>query len=534
MTNSSSRFEAVAVQIVALAAIVAAGACAGFGLPLVAVASSAVALVATGFGFYRLLSCQNAILRAIRTADALGRGDFEVRDPTLAPHGLPGRLTNAINDMADHIDAFVRESSAAMEAVRQNRYHRRILPHGMQGALLRASTTINDATDAIQARTKTFEASTDSFAATINSIVEALVASSVSVSDVSERLGAAANATTEQATSVATSSRDASSNVERATDAARNLSDRARSIGVEVDRSANAARTAVERAKETEAIVSSLSEAAKRIGTVIGLIDQVASQTNLLALNATIEAARAGEAGRGFAVVASEVKQLASETAKATQEIVKHIGQVQAATNEAVNSIIGIGGTIAEIDTITASMRQSIEGQIAASNAIAENVGSAHGETRAVSERIADISSISRETAGLAGGLRGTSSTVSSEGERLAATVRDFLSSLRRGPLDRRQSAEPRYAVNIAVEAQEQRFTCAELSSSGARFIGFAGKVAKGSRLAVRINAGIVLPGVVRWQDGSSFGMEFLTSEFSADVMNWLSERIKSSTAIAA
>ena len=123
---------------------------------------------------------------------------------------------------------------------------------------------------------------------------------------------------------------------------------------------------------------------------------------------------------------------------------------------------------------------------------------------------------------------------MSSEGERLAATVRDFLSSLRRGPLDRRQSAEPRYAVNIAVEAQEQRFTCAELSSSGARFIGFAGKVANGSRLAVRINAGIVLPGVVRWQDGSSFGMEFLTSEFSADVMNWLSERIKSSTAIAA
>mgnify|MGYP001765662747 CR=1 FL=1 len=520
MTSSSSRSEALVPGVVVLVGV--AGAILGMILDLhwLETGSLAVSAVAAVAGIWVAMHIRSGISRAIGVAEALGKGDFERRDTVYDQWGMVGELSEAINDMADRLDAFVRESSAAMDAVRHNQYYRRILPHGMEGALLHASQTINEATDMIQDRVEAFNVSTEDFGATINSIVAELIAASRGMGEAANRMGDGAGTTDARASSVVSTSQAASRDVQRVADAAGHLTSSARGIGDEIERSAEIARAAVTRAEETGRIVAGLSHAAEKIGAVIGLIDQVAGQTNLLALNATIEAARAGEAGRGFAVVASEVKNLAEQTAKATGEITRHIGEVQAATRAAVDSILGIGGTIAEIDAITGAMRRSIEMQIGATSEIAQSVGNAFEGTREVTQNISGISDIARETADLAHGILDTSRSISAEGDRLATTVKEFLITLRRGPLDRRHNAEPRvgtgHEVAVRGNGVEGRAICIDLSMSGARMRGLPGLLTVGDRLELSGEPGIWSPCAVRWIDGEIFGIEFLTAELSA------------------
>ena len=131
---------------------------------------------------------------------------------------------------------------------------------------------------------------------------------------------------------------------------------------------------AVDQANETNTIVSGLAVAAQKIGDVVKLINNIAEQTNLLALNATIEAARAGEAGRGFAVVASEVKSLATQTAKATEEISGQIAEVQSTTASAVNVIEAITKTISRVNEISSAIAASVEEQAAVTQSISTNM----------------------------------------------------------------------------------------------------------------------------------------------------------------
>lgn len=441
MTSSSSHFEALAPGATTLVGLI--GAAVGMVAAYPPLAYTGLALAAVGgiAGLRLSWRLQGGIRRAVDVARALEHGNFEIRDLVFDRPGMVGELSETINDMADHIDAFVRESAAAMDAVRHDHYYRRILPDGMSGALLAASGTINEAADAIQARVQAFNASTEDFGATINAIVDSLISASRGMGDAATRMGAGAETTDTRAISVVRASETASTDVQAVADAAGDLTRQASGIGAEVERSATIARTAVARAEETGRIVSGLAQAAEKIGTVTSLIDQIAAQTNLLALNATIEAARAGEAGRGFAVVANEVKHLAEQTARATGDITLHVAEVQSATRAAVDSILGIGGTIAEIDAITGEMRTSVEQQIAATNAIAGNVGNAFQGTRAVTDNIHGISDIARETADLAHGILGTSRSISETGDRLSSTVRDFLVTLHRGPQARARSA---------------------------------------------------------------------------------------------
>lgn len=525
MTNSSSRFEAFAPGAAVILLLVGAAGVLAADMPMLALSLIIAGIVGAAMGLVMALRLHAAVGRSIQVARALGKGDFETRDLVFDQWGQAGELTEAINDMADHIDAFVREASAAMEAVRLNRYYRRILPNGMEGALLRASTTINEATDMIQDRVEAFEVSTDEFGATINSIVESLVNASRDMGGAATRLGEGASSTDQRASDAASSSTMASTDVQRVAHAAAQLTGSARDVGREIERSAAVAQDAVDRAEETKRIVAGLSEAAEKIGAVIGLIEQVAGQTNLLALNATIEAARAGEAGRGFAVVAQEVKALASQTAAATGEITRHISEVQAATRAAVGSIIGIGGTIAEINAITAEMRGSIEAQIAATTEIAQGVSNASEGTRQVSDRISGITGIARETSTLAQSLFSTSGALSAEGDRLSATVREFLVRLRRGPLDRRQAAERvpgGHAVTIASTRGTATATCVDISMTGGRFSGRLPPLKVGDEVQISGEKDIAVPGSVRWIRDNDIGVEFKVAEMTPAASNRL------------
>ncbi len=520
MTSSSSRFEALAPGAVALVGLLVASGAVAFGATLVALGALAVSALGTLAGLRVSWRLRGGILRAVSVSRALADGDFETRDLVFDQPGLVGNLAEAINDMADHIDAFVRESSAAMDAVRHNQYYRRILPDGMNGALLMASQTINEAADTIQERVQAFNTSTEDFGSTINTIVESLIQASQGMGDAATRMGEGAGTTDTRAVSVVRASETASADVQAVADAAGHLSQSANGIGTEVERSATIARAAVARAEETGRIVAGLAHAAEKIGAVIGLIDQVAGQTNLLALNATIEAARAGEAGRGFAVVANEVKHLAEQTGKATGDITRHIAEVQSATKAAVDSILGIGGTIAEIDAITGAMRASVEAQISATNDIAGNVGNAFRGTRAVTDNIHGISDIARETADLAHGILGTSRSISETGDLLSSTVRDFLVTLRRGPLDRRHSAQPRYAAGHAIDLitanGRHNAVCIDVSMTGAKIGGTPQGLLVGDRLQLAGEPKITLPCVVKWVQGDEFGVEYLAAEMSA------------------
>lgn len=537
MTNSSSRFEAFAPGAAVILLLIGAVGALVAEMPTLALLFIAGAIIGAAIGLVLSLRLFGAIERSANVARALGKGDFETRDLVFDQWGQAGELAEAINDMADHIDAFVREASAAMEAVRLNRYYRRILPNGMHGALLRASNTINDATDMIQDRVEAFEASTDEFGATINSIVESLVGASSDMGGAATRLGEGASSTDQRAGDAASSSSMASSDVQRVAHAATQLTGSARDVGREIERSAAIAKDAVARAEETKRIVDGLSEAAEKIGTVIGLIEQVAGQTNLLALNATIEAARAGEAGRGFAVVAQEVKALASQTAAATSEITKHISDVQTATRAAVGSIIGIGGTIAEIDAITADMRGSIEAQIAATTEIAQGVSNASEGTRQVSDRISGITGIARETSALAQNLFSTSGTLSAEGDRLAVTVREFLVRLRRGPLDRRQAAERvpgGHVVTIGSPRGKAKATCVDISMTGGRFAGELPPLMIGDEVHITGETDIDLPATIRWIRGSEVGVEFRLAEMKAAASERLRKLVSRGKTVAA
>ena len=181
----------------------------------------------------------------------------------------------------------------------------------------------------------------------------------------------------------------------------------------------------------TDATVQSLADSASRISVVVDLIQTIASQTNLLALNATIEAARAGEAGRGFAVVASEVKSLASQTAKATEEIRAQIASMQNITTSAVGAIQGIGRIIGEIDDVTTTIAAAVEEQGAATREIARNIQHAAGGTSEVSSNIVGVSTASAEAGAAANEVLGASDALRREADMLRGEIDAFLNNMR-------------------------------------------------------------------------------------------------------
>jgi len=202
-------------------------------------------------------------------------------------------------------------------------------------------------------------------------------------------------------------------------------------IGRQVQESSDIASQAVKQAQQTDARINELSQAAGRIGDVVKLITAIAEQTNLLALNATIEAARAGEAGRGFAVVASEVKQLASQTAKATEEISAQIASMQTATQESVGAIKEIGGTIGRISEIAGAIAAAVQEQGAATGEIARNVGEAAKGTAEVASNITEVNRGAGETGSASAQVLSSAQSLSAESNHLKAEVEKFLSTVR-------------------------------------------------------------------------------------------------------
>jgi methyl-accepting chemotaxis protein len=271
----------------------------------------------------------------------------------------------------------------------------------------------------------------DDFESAVGEIIETVSSASTELEASASTLTATAVRSQELTTMVAAASEEASTNVQSVASATEEMTSSVNEISRQVQESARIANDAVDQARKTNDRVSELSKAAARIGDVVELINNIAGQTNLLALNATIEAARAGEAGRGFAVVASEVKALAEQTAKATGEIGQQITGIQAATQESVNAIKEISGTIEKLSEISSTIAAAVEQQGAATQEISRNVQQAAQGTQQVSANITDVQRGASETGSASSQVLSAAQSLSSDSNRLKLEVGKFLNSVR-------------------------------------------------------------------------------------------------------
>jgi methyl-accepting chemotaxis protein len=271
----------------------------------------------------------------------------------------------------------------------------------------------------------------ETFESAVRGVVTAVSGSATAMQENARTFAATADRAQTQAKAVAAASDEASTNVQTVASAAEELATSIREISQQVSHSAKIAERAVAEADQTDTTVQSLAVAAQKIGDVVKLINDIAGQTNLLALNATIEAARAGEAGKGFAVVASEVKSLATQTAKATEDIAQQIAAIQTATDQSVQAIQGIGHTIGEINQIATAIASAVEEQGAATKEIARSVQQASRGTGDVSANIAGVSQAVGETGAAAGQVQAAAADLATQGDKLRAEVDKFLADLR-------------------------------------------------------------------------------------------------------
>ncbi len=271
----------------------------------------------------------------------------------------------------------------------------------------------------------------DDFEAKVGGVVTEVSTQANRMQESATQLTATAEETSRQATAVAAASEEASTNVQTVAAATEELSSSISEISRQVTESARMSGKAVEDVGRTGQTVEALASAAQKIGNVVQLISEIASQTNLLALNATIEAARAGEAGKGFAVVASEVKSLASQTARATEEIGAQINEIQAATGQSVEAMRSIGETIASMNSIASTIAAAVEEQGAATSEIARNVQQAAAGTSEVSSNITGVTRAAEDTGTAAGMVQKAAADLGGQANDLRNAVEQFLRQVR-------------------------------------------------------------------------------------------------------
>ncbi len=393
--------EAVAAEILGHVRMVAEGALhslIGVSLFLALLLTASVVLLV---GVVR--SVVGPVTGLSKTMLRLADGDLQVAIE-------PGRFQDEIAEMCDAVRVF-KDNAIQVEALRREREQAEARAAGDRRRLLHEMA--------------------DRFEAGVMGVVQTVSASANEMEVTAQSLSAAAHQGSTQATTVAAASEQASANVQAVSAAAEELTAAIGEIARQVSQAADISKTASDETERTNQMVLTLARTADRIGEVVKMITDIAGQTNLLALNATIEAARAGEAGKGFAVVANEVKNLANQTAKATDEITSQIASVQEETRRAVEAIRHIGTVIEDVRSISSGIASAVEQQGAATLEIARNVQQAADGTREVSHSIHGVTEAASSTDSVARRVLGSAGDLAGNAERLRGQVADFLAGVR-------------------------------------------------------------------------------------------------------
>lgn len=360
----------------------------------------AVAFIALYYVGYSVTRPLRSMVAAMRT---LAKGDLTVEIPMRNRRDEIGHMSAAVQIFKENALEIERAKLERDELRRKNMEEKR----------------------------QAMEALAASFEDTVGHIVEAVSSSALGMKQTAEQMSAIATQAHERSDVVSTAANSASGNVDSVAAATEELSYSISEIDKQMTASNEVALKAVSHAEATNQTMKELSEAAGKIGQVVELINQIARQTNLLALNATIEAARAGEAGKGFAVVASEVKNLANQTAKATEEISTQINAMQNVSEQALDAINAISSTIGEISVAVTSVAGAVRQQSSATQEITQNTQLAATSTRDVSANIVAVQSANDETSNAANAVVNAAGELSQEADKLRAEVKRFLQQVR-------------------------------------------------------------------------------------------------------
>jgi methyl-accepting chemotaxis protein len=389
-------------------------------------------------------------VRVAQTADLMERvagGDLSVAADHLAGADEIGRLAAALGVFRTNaLDRLRLEEAARSETERE-----RLRQTQLEGLIA------------------DFRAQVSTYLASLGSKTTAMRNSAAVLSDV-------ASHATREAEAARTASSAAADDVGTVAQAADELKASIQEIAEQTMRTASVVDDTNKVAERTQVEISQLAALTDRIGAVVATIRAIAEQTNLLALNATIESARAGEAGRGFSVVASEVKQLAQQTARATEEIAGEIAQVQTATRQAVSAIEGITVRIGEIRSASGIVSAAMTEQDASTQSIVEAIGSAAAGAREATASAETVSGTIGETTRQAGEVHTVSDELGVVTEELARAVDGFLSAVASDLGDRRQHLRHKVREAVVVSAGGQRAATVilDISESGAKIQGTA------------------------------------------------------------
>jgi methyl-accepting chemotaxis protein len=359
-------------------------------------------LIAIAIAFVAIRATTRPISRMTGVMGELARGNLDIVVPDTDLGNEVGAMAKAVNVFKDSMKT--ARDLAAREAAEQ-------------AARARRAERIGELTQ--------------SFDQAVSGVLGDLADSAGRLQGTADSMTGTAGDTAHLAAAVASASAEASQNVQTVASATEELNASVAEISRQIDECARIAGEATAQANATNALVEGLYTAAEKIGAVVQLINDIAGQTNLLALNATIEAARAGDAGKGFAVVASEVKNLATQTGNATDEIAGQINAVQSATSEAVDAIRGIAGTIARINEIVGSIASAMVQQGAATQEIARNVHEAADGTNQVSQNITAVNQAAERTGDAAKQVLGAAHEVSQKSDELRDHVQSFLAGVK-------------------------------------------------------------------------------------------------------
>ncbi|MEQ8398189.1 methyl-accepting chemotaxis protein [Thalassobaculum sp.] len=364
-----------------------------------------------------------AVVLALLIAVVLGRG---LTRPIQAMAGSMRRLAD--NDLDVDIPGQARkdeiaEIAKAVQVFKENAQRMRRMESEQNEAARRAEAEKRRSMDDLAAN----------FEQSVGAVVQSLVGYVAEVRNRAEGMSNATDEARSQATLVAGSSEQSSSNVQAVSAAAEELAATVSEIAQQVDRAAQMSRQASEEAARGDGRVQALAATAQQIGDVITLIQDIAEQTNLLALNATIEAARAGDAGKGFAVVASEVKSLASQTAKATEEIRSQIEEIQSASRDAVTTIKAIADVVRSLEQMNTAVASAVEEQGATTQEIARNTQQAASGAAQVSGGIAGVSAASERTGEGAAEVLQMCGELATSTDTLEREVGEFVRRIRTG-----------------------------------------------------------------------------------------------------
>jgi len=391
------------------------------------VAAATIGVVGIGLAVVQT----RAVVRAAEVlglaAAALGRaseGDLNNRVTGISRDDEVGRLVRNLNRLMDIVEAFAKDAGAAMEHAGRGEYYRRIMLEGLRGEFAEYARRINAVIGTMAERRSAAKGFADERVAPA---VEFLTEAADDLSGQAEQLRTIAAATIEQSVTVASTANQATASVQTVAAAAEELSASIGEINRQTGETLRVASSAVAEVERTDGTVIALNDAAQKIGEVVELIRVVANQTNLLALNATIEAARAGDAGKGFAVVANEVKNLANQTARATEDITAQVEAMQSITHDTVETIRRIGDTISLINENVQGVTAAVGEQAAATSEISRSTHEAAAGTQDVAARIGEVADDARRTNDGAVTLLEASKALKGEAATLQTSLREFV-----------------------------------------------------------------------------------------------------------